>query len=288
MLARVHVEIMESNHIVLCTALISLLAFIVLTTIAGADIGPPLSPATVYITYNGTPIAGTFYSAMLYCTNSSSIDTYRLPVPQLNISEYDAAKGCYWIYDMFTYGGTCTDSFCNFTYSPDDLKMAVYLPALNKTFITNEINNTGLTKAYNVTLSPNGSATIRNVITPQPYPPGPDVLGTFFVALILTEIIDLIVAFIYLQVAKIKRKVRILGTVFLATIISLPVVWFALALQFGAPGLLLGEIFAVVFDGLLIYYLNKKSIKLLKSAMVMSVIINLASFIIGGAILLLL
>ena len=260
----------------------SLLAFFAIAAVVKADTAPPM--VTVYVTYNGNPINGTFYSIILSCMNSSNVYTSRIPIQQLNISEYDAAKGCYWEYYNRVWGGECADGICSFEYFPlYDFKMAFYLPSLNKTFITNEINISNFTTSYSAQLYPDGSATISGIYNTGNI--AGDIYSFFAMALVLTLVIEITVAFLYLYVVKIKKKVRILLTAALANIISVPVVWFGFVFLLGGLGLLLGEIFAVVFEGYLIYYFNKKKIKL-KKAMLMSIIMNLASVVIGGLALL--
>jgi hypothetical protein len=263
--------------------LFSLLAFSVLSCAVRADIAPPTM--SVNVTYNGSPINGTFYSTALICTNSSGSGVPG-QVPQLNISYYDPAKGCYWTNGNLAMSASCAESACSFEYfSPSTFRMAFYLPGLNKTFITDEFNSTAGFD-YDAMLHQDGTATIVPAASPTP-PPSYSPLAIFLLALLLTIAIELTVAFIYLKLAKVKKAARILLFVAAANIISLPILWFVfLPLLYGL-GLILGEAFAVVFEGLVVYYFNRKSIKL-RSAMLMSLIMNIASAVIGGIILLML
>jgi hypothetical protein len=259
----------------------SLLFLFALATTVKADIAPPL--IAVNLTYAGGAINGTFYAAALSCMNNTGVNASGVTVPQLtNVSQYDASRGCYWRYNS-SARAWCADSLCSFEFFPNsDFKMAFYLPSLNKTFITNAINVSNFTRDYGAQLYPNGSATIVGISKPGPAPV--DLLG-FFLALIFTLAIELPVAFLYLRAIKIKKKERILAAVAIANIISVPALWFGFVSFLGTPGLLLGEVFAVVFEGYFVYYFNKKAIAL-KSAMIMSLFMNLASLIIGGLILL--
>jgi hypothetical protein len=259
-----------------------------MTAVANADIAPPRS--VVNVLYNQQPINGTFYAVVLSCTNSSSFNTYGIPVNQLNVSQYDANMGCYWRYDYSLTRGSmwCAGSVCSSEYPQRLFKIAFYLPDLNKTFITDMANNSDWGTKFVAELYPNGSATLtslngnnNNTVTDW------SGIGLFFGALAVTIIIELAVAFAYLKVAKAKQKGRILVFVVIGNIISLPLVWFGFVLVLGIAGLLIGEVFAVVFEGCFIYYFNKKAMKL-KSALLMSLLMNLASAIIGGLILLLL
>jgi len=260
----------------------SLLALFALAAVVKADVAPPM--VTVYVTYDNHSINGTFYSVVLYCVNSSNVSTFGVPVQQLNISEYDAAKGCYWEYYSHIWGGECANGTCSFEYFPfSDFKMAFYLPNLNRTFITNEINISNFTTSYNAQLYLNGSATISAVNETAPV--SWDIYFFFVMAVVLTLVIELTVAFLYLHVIKTEKKGKILLTTVLANIISVPIVWFGFVFLLSGLGLLLGEMFAVVFEGCFIYYFNKKVITL-KHAMLMSIIMNIASVVIGGLALL--
>ena len=98
-----------------------------------------------------------------------------------------------------------------------------------------------------------------------------------------TLAVELAVAFIYLKVKRAKGRGRILLTVLLANIFSVTMLWFVFVLLLSAAGLVLGEIFAVVFEGYAVYYFNRKSISL-RDAMLMSLIMNVASVLIGGVL----
>ncbi len=101
-------------------------------------------------------------------------------------------------------------------------------------------------------------------------------------ALILTIIFEMLTAFIYLSITKISKKVLV--SVFVANVISLPVVWFVFPiLQNPFLILVFSEIFAVVFEAYFIRSLNKKLITL-KQSFSLSIIINLGSLFLGGTV----
>ena len=267
------------NRIAILFPLLVLL--VLLASVVKADIAPP--PIAVNVTYNNNPINGTFYATALTCTNSSSPGMSGLPVPQLNISYYDAANQCYWT----NYASeTCEGSGCHFyIFSQPVLKMAFFLPDSNRLFITNEFNISSFN--YDAHLYTNGTAIINAARIPPPPVVNWTALEAFAVSLLLTLAIELIVAFIYLRAKKIKKLKRILLFVVIANLISLPTLWFIFIYLLGGIGLILGEIFAVVFEGCFIYYFNRKSIKL-RNAMLMSLIMNIASAAIGWLVLFLL
>lgn len=262
----------------------SLLTLFALSVMANADVAPPI--ITVNVTYNGGPVNATFYSTMLFtCTNSPNVSTSGIQVPQLRTSYYDAARGCYWTHDNLARDAVCTNGMCRFRFFPQsNFKMAFYLPSLNKIFVTNEVSISNFTTSFSAQLHPNGSATIARVSSPIL---APGILGFFSAALALTLVIEVAAAFLYLRAVKTKKKGRILGAVVLVNIISVPVLWFGFVYFLGTLGFVLGEIFAVVFEGYAVYYLNRKAIKL-RRAMLMSLLMNLASLTIGAFVVVLL
>lgn len=110
------------------------------------------------------------------------------------------------------------------------------------------------------------------------------VLKNFIYALLITIILELIAALIYLR--KNTKYKNILKTIIVANLISLPIVWFIIP-QLTTIILLRGvfsELFAFLFEAIIIYYLNQKYLTL-KQSVILSLIMNASSFIIGGKIL---
>ena len=272
------VESVDNTRIIL----FSLIAFLALSVAVRADIAPP--QISMNVTYEGYPVNGTFYADILTCSNSSDINATQVPTLELNES-YDADKGCYWIFAENMEEMTCEDSWCRFYYFPQaDFKALFYLPDLNETFITNEIDGSNFAFSYAAQLYADGSATLIPFVTPPT--PSWDVYALFACALLLTLAVELAVAFLYLNLAKVKKMKRILITAAVANIISVPVLWFGFVLLLGGLGFLLGEIFAVVFEGAFIYYFNRNNKKTmgLKSAMIMSLAMNAASLAVGAIV----
>jgi hypothetical protein len=102
-------------------------------------------------------------------------------------------------------------------------------------------------------------------------------LPDFFKALIITLFLELLVAYFYLLIGKMPKK--ILLSVILANLISLPIVWF-FPPRISLSWTFFMEIFAVVFEALFIFYLNKNFITIKKSFN-LSLIMNVASLF-GG------
>jgi hypothetical protein len=261
----------------------ALLIFSILLNFVSADSGPKPS-VDIDVLYNRNKISDASFSAkMLDCINE---DRKYLPkdlIPQLNISEYDSTNNCYWTPAFLAWGGDCRDSKCHFGYMPpSEFKLAVYIPSLDKVFISNKISRTNFNSNYEAILNSDGSAKISET-TPLVRK---DNVSSFIKALIITLIIELLVALVYVSRTKLSKKILI--SVLVGSLITLPIVWFIFPLIKIIPlVILLSEIFAIVFEAYFIYYLNKQAITLKKS-FVLSTIMNLASLIIGGFIFLVL
>jgi hypothetical protein len=260
----------------------ALLTLFLFAAVSNADIAPPTMHINVtYKGSSGMPVNGTFNVYPLVCANSTNISN--VTVPKLNLS-FDTASGCYWVPAEMS-GATCESGWCDLYYFPTtSFKLAFYLPSLNKTFVTNETNQSSFGTTYDVSLYQNGSATITAFSIPTPPPTPQTYIVLFAAALVLTVAIEVATAFLYLRFVKIKKKARILVAVIVANIISVPVLWFIFVYFLGALGFILGELFAFLFEGGFVYYFNKKAIKL-KSSMIMSLIMNITSLVLGVLII---
>ena len=108
-------------------------------------------------------------------------------------------------------------------------------------------------------------------------------IPVFLIALLLTLILELLVAFIFVSVK--KEPQSILVGVLVANIVSLPIVWMVFPyLPFHSLMVILfSEIFAVLFEGYFIFLFTKKTLALVMS-LILSLLMNLCSFSIGGII----
>lgn len=261
---------------------ISFLIFFLASGVVYADLGPK-PEADIQVTLNGRNVPDSVFNAeMLVCYKEGQNGFGNKEViPQLNISEYDSANDCYWKPAPLAWSAECRNSSCHFGYMlPSSFKLAVYIPSLDKVFITNEVSRTNFNSEYDAELSSSGSAVIRET-TPLVRK---DNITSFVKALIITLILELLTALIFVLASKLTKKMLI--TVFVANIISLPIVWFFFPLIKLVPlVILLSEIFAVVFEMYFIYLIHKKTISLKKS-FILSILMNLASFVLGGLIFL--
>src|SRR5271157_5958440 len=126
-------------------AILALLSLMLVSAFAKADIAPPF--LHINVSYNGQPVNGTFYAEVLSCLNISSSTPHGF-VPQLNVTQYNAHDACYWMY-VGRGGGACKDGVCDFEFFESNLKVAFYLPSINKTYITNEATIEEFSRGYN-------------------------------------------------------------------------------------------------------------------------------------------
>ncbi len=81
-----------------------------------------------------------------------------------------------------------------------------------------------------------------------------------------------------------KLPKRILVSVFIVNMISLPLVWYVFPLLNNFIVVLItSELFAFIFEGYLIFWLNRTAI-LLKKALILSFVLNSSSFLAGELI----
>jgi hypothetical protein len=250
---------------------------------ASADIGPKPT-VDIDVAYEGAEIPDASFSArMLACVRGvETTFPERSPVHQLRISEYDPAKNCSWRPAAFAWGGDCSASACHFNYHPPaQFKLAVYLPGLDKVFISDEISRTNFYSNYRAELAPDGSVRIRET-TPFFRK---DIISAFVKALVITLVLETLVALIFLSLARLPK--RILRSVLLANAVSLPIVWFLFPLVLRTPSVILfAEIFAIAFEACFIRLLDRDAIAFRK-AVSLSVMMNLASLVAGGFLFLL-
>jgi hypothetical protein len=126
-------------------------------------------------------------------------------------------------------------------------------------------------------------AAVTTVATNTPITQGGK-FSSFTKAFIITLLLELLVSLIYLSVKKITK--RVLVSVAISNLISLPLVWFLFPL-IQLPSLMVmatSELFAILFEAYFIYLLNKQIITF-KQSMVLSVLNNLVSLFIGSFIL---
>lgn len=249
-----------------------------LMPLVSADTGPHQS-ATLYfnVTYNNSPISGDFGINLLACRQD----------------------GC-----TPDNAANCADGICEFHYYrvervPSQMKLLI---EINKEKFTSDIINFSWTKPtffYDVNILPENKMIIGPSLNQEENAHFP-FWTSFFLALILTIIIELAVLIIFLRKWKIKTRKwkKPIITLITANIISVPLVWIIFFLLVAILTILMtefpwanivisfiiAEAFAVVLEACFMYWLNKKIISL-KRSFILSIVMNAASFVIGGIIL---
>lgn len=279
------------------TIFLTILLLVLLSSLSHADIGrkPTID---VKVLYDNKEISDSiFYGKMLACFSESYIkgeDQFKLSkytAVQLNVSIHDSNRNCTWAPTERAWVLPCEDSECSFGYNPPvEFKIAIYIPSLDKVFISENITRTKIYSAYELSINSDGSTKIvETTYTAK--------TKSFLQALVMTLILELITALIIFRLFKINKKFikRLIVCIAIADIISLPIIWFVFPLLakilifeilFIVPLLswLLAEILVIIFEAYFIAGLNKKAITL-KQSFILSVIMNLVSAIIGSIIL---
>ena len=256
-----------------------IVSFPFILNIVRADIGPKAT-VDISVLYNHEAVTdNTFNAGMLECVAVSPTEDLSNPsfisTPLLGIKEFDTVKSCYWTLAKFAWGGNCSDSSCSFYYfPPQEFKLAVFIPSLNKLFITNSVTRTQFNSYYGVELMPDGSATISENTAP--------VISTqslilFMIAAPVTIVVELISTLLFVIIRKRSKLILVYSVI--GNLISLPVVWFLIPLfNMGTvPFIIVSELFAFIFEAGFIYLLGRKKLSF-KESILLSLINNILSF----------
>jgi len=107
----------------------------------------------------------------------------------------------------------------------------------------------------------------------------------FIISLTITIILELLVGYAFVR--KIKNYKRIIISIVIANLISVPIVWLVMTyaeVSLQTISLILSEAFAMIFETFFIYLINRKLISF-KRTLIMSITMNLVSFLIGSFML---
>lgn len=122
--------------------LMILLLALLMVSVAYAAIPPG---AFVEVTYDEADVPDTEFNAeFLDCVEEDYDPARDDPdfqiIPELDISSYDPGKNCYWKPFKHTRWGACAVNRCDFFPIPYKwTRFAVYIPSLDRTFFTEEI-----------------------------------------------------------------------------------------------------------------------------------------------------
>ncbi len=135
--------------------------------------------------------------------------------------------------------------------------------------------------SYEAVLNQDGSITLIDK-TPVVSESG---VSSFITALIITLILEMIIGFIYTLIYTLEKKLprRILIFVLFGNLISLPIMWFVfpLLIRVYFIYLTISEVFVILLESAILYFFNKQAITM-KQSFLLSLCMNLVSFLIGG------
>ena len=145
---------------------------------------------------------------------------------------------------------------------------------------SNVFANESFNSVYEVTVYDN-RLEVRDV---TPFMKNSTSLAVFLKALMLTLILELLVAFVYLKLS--KKPLKILIFVILGNLITLPLVWFVFPLFLNGWAIPVGEVVAFVLEALFLLLTCRRYFRP-SGAFLLSFMMNFMSFLIGGLALLL-
>ena len=268
------------NKIAIIFALLLLASLVFATT-------RPFNSSEFTLYYNGAQLDETVYAKMLTCgsgTNETGkekkLDDIIVTYPQLNVSEYDKGKNCYWKpTSSVVQGGPCLRGVCKFSHLPYEFRLAAFVPSLNQLFISNTFSMKNYRSKFNVTLKEDRTALVEET---TPFVES-NFFNQFMNGLLLFTVGQLIVGFLYLTIRKLKMG--ILLSILAASLISWTVFLIAVnpMLMAMIPKLAvilhmaIAAVFLVLAEAAIIYYINRKELSL-KDAIIMGMVLVAGGF----------
>lgn len=248
---------------------------------------PPPPPFLVNFTYEGQKITDEkFYAVVLECEEGNNPDVYI--IPQLNINQPNVDGKCNWLPHALPYSDRCADSRCNFNWVMGDFKLAAYIPSLDKTFVSDVITREYLghygrktQTVYDVNLSKDSGITVNNVMVVDN---ANSIFDTSFfvlmtISFIATVILESVVVLVFFLLK--KAPGRIFLALLIGNLLSVPFIWtIAGIFPFFTGFLYLAEIIVVIFEAWFIRLFGRKTLSW-KMSLLISLIMNVASFIVG-------
>ncbi|MDD5145697.1 MAG: hypothetical protein PHF44_02555 [Candidatus Pacebacteria bacterium] len=246
---------------------------------------PPPPPFLVNFTYEGQKIADEkFYAVILECDEGKN--QIAVPIPQLNINQPNLDGNCNWLPYLLPYNSICESSQCNFRWILGSFKIAVYIPSLDKTFVSDAITREYLghygsktQTVYDVNISKDDSVVViennnngGNSIFAEEF------LLPILAAFLLTFISEAVVLLIFVLVKKLP-KITFLALL-IGNLLSVPFVWFVNIKLIFPYLLLITEIVAIVFEAWLLKIFGKKMLSW-KLVLLISFLMNAGSFFVG-------
>ena len=252
---------------------------------------PPPPPFDVNFTYEGQKITDAkFYAVALQCRQEKISDI--TVIPQLDINQPDA--DCSWFPRLSATGGFCSDSTCHFDWVYGKFKLAVYVPNINKVFVSDVINRQYLGHygrdtqiSYDINLLKDSGVEVTDVSPPELFVD--DVTGGpllwLLAGIMVTILLESIVALVFVLLKKAPKK--IFFAVLVGNILSVPFVWISGIAAYSVPGILLmTEIIATAFEAWILWLFTKDKLSW-KTCLLISLIMNIVSFVVGLCLLIL-
>jgi hypothetical protein len=254
---------------------------------AYADMAAP--SITIVIYQNSTLLSKNFAANILGCYPSNStrtmisagITTRRLQA----INQSDPQRNCSWQVvggiDSF-YGA---EEYTVYKYNiPGEFKLAVDVTG-DKVYISNPVAlPDGLFSTFRAYLKNDSTIDLVLMFSTESQSQLNQVrmITMFAVALIVTLVVELALG-LFWPFNKKGIRMKLLATIFMANLVSVPIVWFGFG-QLSLPFtnvLLLGEAFAVVFEAVVYFIVLRDVFKRFRDALFFSFVLNLASFLVG-------
>ncbi|MCX6029062.1 MAG: hypothetical protein NT169_07135 [Chloroflexi bacterium] len=256
-------------------------------TLLLADVGPKPS-VDVEVRWNGGPVADeTFYAQMLTCYAPDVQPNDRcgfdgpLCAKFAGLTVAEPAEGCTWRLQgpPMIRGGECRAGQCSFSYFlPERFRLAVYLPAADRLFVSNPVTRTGLRSSYRLDLAEDGSASLveTTALLRRSH------FGGALIALLLSLLIELPLGYGFVRLTHSPR--RALRGVAIGNLLTVPALWLIVAaVPAGAflLTLILAEVGAMIVEGAIIAGLTRGRMKP-ALAFAMSLTLNFFSFLLGA------
>lgn len=300
------------------------LALIFLPSLAFAD-APPPSPIRVEARYDGQKVSDEkFYAALLTCEVNDDWDGFKQVYQSLSgsgntveynaltklnsISESDPANNCTFAPNYLPFSNFCSKSQCVFNWVLGSFKVAVYVPLLDKVFVSNSIKREyegyygrDTVEVYEVDMTSDGKSAIKEmpgqysddlepvvddtedsdtdtgsgatIITQQQVAWLSAFWGYVFASFLVTLFLEFVVCLVFILFKKFPWK--ILGGLMVGNLVSVPLLWAVVTYSYWT--LYPGEILVVVFEAWTIKLFGKGKLNW-KWCLTISFVMNLISF----------